>query len=147
MCENHVFLVRAAMRKGPSLPTAPLAGFSTLKENPVLFSVFWYDNCWPQSQNHPGRTRSHLRIRHLSIHLQLQQARDENGDPPGRYRLAKCGTWLAPPRKDNLPPTDKKSCMNLQLQQTRGENSVILRVDKAPHAVEALAAFVVETTI
>ena len=48
---------------------------------------------------HPGRMRSRLRIRNPSIFLQLQQPGDENGDPPGRYRPARCGNpnatgWL-----------------------------------------------------
>ena len=38
----------ASNRNDPSLPTALLAGFSTMKGNPVLFSVFWYDNYRPQ---------------------------------------------------------------------------------------------------
>ena len=45
------FLCRQRSERTPSLPTALLAGFSTMKGNPVLFSVFWYDNCWP---NVPG---------------------------------------------------------------------------------------------
>ena len=35
-------------RNDPSLPTALLAGFSTLKGNPYLFSDFGYDISWPQ---------------------------------------------------------------------------------------------------
>ena len=41
------FLVLAANRNDPSLPTALLAGFSTMKGKPVLFSVFWKGNCRP----------------------------------------------------------------------------------------------------
>ena len=36
-------------RYDPSLPTALLAGFSTIKGNPVLFPVCGYENCWPTS--------------------------------------------------------------------------------------------------
>ena len=41
------FLCRQRSERTPSLPTALLAGFSTIKRNLVLFSVFWYDNCPP----------------------------------------------------------------------------------------------------
>ena len=37
----------AVNRNDLSLPTALLAGFSTMKGKPVLFSVFAYDNGWP----------------------------------------------------------------------------------------------------
>ena len=40
---------------------------------------------------HPGRIGSHLRIKNLPKSLQLQQAGDENGDPPGQYYPARCG--------------------------------------------------------
>ena len=36
-------------RNDPSLPTALLAGFSTMKGKPVLFSDFGYGNSWPYS--------------------------------------------------------------------------------------------------
>ena len=44
-----------------------------------------------------GRIGSHPRIKNISIHLLLPG--DENGDPPGRYRPARCGNpnptgWL-----------------------------------------------------
>ena len=42
------FIVQAAIRNDPSLPTALLAGFSTMKGNPVLFSVFRSHNFRPQ---------------------------------------------------------------------------------------------------
>ena len=40
------FVVLAASINDPSLPTALLTGFTTMQENPVLFSVFGYDKCW-----------------------------------------------------------------------------------------------------
>ena len=48
---------------------------------------------------HPGRIGSHPRIKNPSKSLQFQQPRDENGDPPRRYRPARCGNpnpngWL-----------------------------------------------------
>ena len=48
---------------------------------------------------HPGRIGSHPHIRNISMFLQLQQPGDDNGDPPGRYRPARCGNpnptgWL-----------------------------------------------------
>ena len=46
--KNTFFLVYAVNRNDPSLPTALLAGVSTMKGTPVLFSVFGYDNCWPE---------------------------------------------------------------------------------------------------
>ena len=39
------FLVKAVIINDPSQPTALLAGFSTMMGNPLLFFVFWYDNC------------------------------------------------------------------------------------------------------
>ena len=39
----------------------------------------------------PGRKSSHLRIRNVSISLQLEQSVEENADLPGRYRPAGCG--------------------------------------------------------
>ena len=48
---------------------------------------------------HPGRISYHPRVRNPSISLQLQLPGDENEDPPGRYRPARCGNpnptvWL-----------------------------------------------------
>ena len=47
---------------------------------------------------HPGKIRSHPRIRNPYIPLRLQQPGDKNGDLPGRYHPARCGnpnsTWL-----------------------------------------------------
>ena len=40
---------------------------------------------------HPGRIGPHLRIKNLSIHLQLQQPGSQDGDPPGRYRPTRRG--------------------------------------------------------
>ena len=48
----------AVNRTDPSLPTAPLAGFSTMKGKPVVFSVFGYDNCWPNNMEVGGRRRN-----------------------------------------------------------------------------------------
>ena len=48
--KNPFFLVEAAYRNDPSSPTALLAGFSTMKGYPVLFSVFQSHNCWPNKQ-------------------------------------------------------------------------------------------------
>ena len=45
--KSTFFLVDAVNRNDPSLPTALLAGFSTMKGVPVLFSDFGYDNSWP----------------------------------------------------------------------------------------------------
>ena len=47
----------------------------------------------------PEKIGSHPRIGNISVSLQLQQPGDENGDPPGRYRLPGCGNpnpigWL-----------------------------------------------------
>ena len=47
----------------------------------------------------PGSIISYPRIRNPFISLQLQQTRDDNADPPGRYRSARCGNpnptdWL-----------------------------------------------------
>ena len=41
---------------------------------------------------HPGRIRSHLRIRNSSKYLQIERPGDDNGDPSGRYRPARCGS-------------------------------------------------------
>ena len=51
LCANSTFfLVYAANRNDPSIPTALLAGLSTMKGKPVLFSVFWDDNnSWPKT--------------------------------------------------------------------------------------------------
>ena len=46
-------------QRNPSLPIARLAGFSTMKGNPVLFSVFWYYNCWPRKR--PTKTNKRKR--------------------------------------------------------------------------------------
>ena len=43
-------------------------------------------------QRHPGMRSSHTWIINHSRHPQLQQIGDENGDSPGRYRPARCGT-------------------------------------------------------
>ena len=49
LCANSTFfLVQAVNRNDPSLPTALLAGFSTMKGKPVLFSVLRPHNCRPQ---------------------------------------------------------------------------------------------------
>ena len=48
MYEKHVFSCVGSERNDPSLPTALLAGFSTMKGTLVLFSVFGQDNCWPE---------------------------------------------------------------------------------------------------
>ena len=83
------------------------------------YTVFWpYTICRPNTKTKTSRTRghtthrhtrtdfffgmykletrfariiSHHRIRNPAICLQLQQTRGENGDPRGRYRLARCG--------------------------------------------------------
>ena len=39
----------------------------------------------------PGRKSSRLRIRNVSLSLQLEQSVEENADPPGRYRPAGFG--------------------------------------------------------
>ena len=39
--------MHAANRNNPSLPTALLAGFGTMRGKPVVFSVSWNDNCRP----------------------------------------------------------------------------------------------------
>ena len=42
-------------KNDPSLPTALLAGFNTMKGKPVLFSHLGYDDSWPKdstSNNH-----------------------------------------------------------------------------------------------
>ena len=46
---------------------------------------------------HPGRIIFHPRLRNSFTPLQLQHTGEENGDPPGRYRPARCG---------NAYPTD-----------------------------------------
>ena len=46
-CKSTFFLAHAVNRKDRSLPTALLAGFSTMKGNPVLFSVFQSHNSRP----------------------------------------------------------------------------------------------------
>ena len=40
---------------------------------------------------HPGMISSHPQVRNTSISLQIEQPGDENTDPPGRYRPARCG--------------------------------------------------------
>ena len=87
------------------------------------------------------------RLRNPSIHLQLPQSGDENGDPPGRNRTARCGnpnpadwtggSWsqraarVAPranaevpphPGRINSHPRIRNSSIYLQLQQTGDEN-------------------------
>ena len=97
-----------------------------------------------------------------SIFLQLQQPRDENGDPPGRYRLARCGNlnhtgWLligwgswsqcaarVDPRANVevasltgrlwFHPRIRNPSKSLQLQEM-GTKTVIARVDTASHDV------------
>ena len=51
--------------------------------------VFSRDNV--EVSPYPGRIGSHLRTKNPSIHLQLQQPGNQDGDPPGRYRPAGCG--------------------------------------------------------
>ena len=41
-------------------------------------------------QHHPMKIGSHDRMKCISVSLQLQQTGDETGDPPGRYRPARC---------------------------------------------------------
>ena len=68
-----------------------------------------------QSHHHPGRITCHPRIRNPSIHLQPQQTGDENSDPPGQYRSARCGNpnlgfeGPAPPWEDKVQSQDHKS--------------------------------------
>ena len=45
----------------------------------------------PTISPYPGKIGPHPRFRNPSKHLQLRQPSDENGDPPGRNRLARCG--------------------------------------------------------
>ena len=40
---------------------------------------------------HQRRTGFHPRIKNRSIHARIQHSRGKNGDPSGRYRLARCG--------------------------------------------------------
>ena len=54
--KSTFFLVWALNRNDPSLPTALLTGFSTMKGNPVLFSVFWNDNSWPYQETEKSET-------------------------------------------------------------------------------------------
>ena len=75
------------------------------------------------SHRHPGSILSHPRTRNYSIHLQLQQTVDANGDPPDRYRPERCGNSNrtscllnpnqrfvepAPPGEDNIPSPDQE---------------------------------------
>ena len=84
------------------------------------------------AQRHPGGIWSHPRVGNPSIHLKLQQTGDENGDPPGRYRPARCGNpnpagrsligWgsrikPASPGDDRVPPRIRNSSIHLQLRQ------------------------------
>ena len=83
------------------------------------------------------RIRCHPRIRHPSIHLQLQQTEDENGGPSHRYRHAKCrnpnptGLLLnpnlgfvdaAPPAVDDISSPDQESSHKSTTPTTRGRN-------------------------
>ena len=47
--KSTFFLVYSVNRNEPSLRSALLAGFSTMKGNPVLFSDFGYDDSWPKA--------------------------------------------------------------------------------------------------
>ena len=80
-----------------------------------------------------GTTSSHPRFSNPSVHLQLRQRGDENGDPLGRNRPAWCGTparrsligWdskitLAPPGDDKVPSPDQKSLHTSTTPTTRG---------------------------
>ena len=91
----------------------------------------------PTILTHTGRIGPHPRFSNLSIHLQLQQRGDENGDPQGRNRPARCGNpnpasrslsgWgsgskikPAPPGDDRVPPPDQKSLHTSRTPTTRG---------------------------
>ena len=58
------------------------------KPNPIGQSMIGW-GMW--SQRHPGTILSHPRIRNPSRHRQLRQPGNENGDPRGRNRPARCG--------------------------------------------------------
>ena len=75
----------------------------------------------PTISPHTGRIGPHPRFSNPSIHLQLRQRGDENGDPPGRNCPARCGNpnpagrsligWgpkikPAPPGDDRFPSPD-----------------------------------------
>ena len=75
-------------------------------------------------QHHSGRMRFH-RIRNPSIHVQLRQARNENGglSVPARYGNLHLGfVQPAPTGGDKVPSPDHKSLCHLDTQQTAGEN-------------------------
>ena len=78
----------------------------------------------PTISPHTGSIGPHPRFSNPSIHLQHRQRGDENGDPPGRNRPARCGNpntagrsligWgskikPAPPGDDRFPSPDQKS--------------------------------------
>ena len=78
----------------------------------------------PAIPPHPGRIGHNPRFRNPSIDLQIRQTGDENGDPPGRHRPARCGHpnptsrsligWgsrikPAPPGDDRFPSPDHES--------------------------------------
>ena len=99
---------------------------------------------------HPGRITFDLRMKNPSIHLQLRQAGNENGDPPVLHRPAGCGKpqphcmvadWLrliapargesylsgqrqrhAAPGEDTFLILDEKSLHTSTTPTTRGQN-------------------------
>ena len=113
----------------------------------------------------PEEIESHPWIRNPSISLQLPQPGDENGDPPGRYRPARCGNpkptgWLLigwsscsqcaarisprdnvevplPPGRIGSYPRIRNPSISLQLTPTTwGRKRGSPRVDTAPHCVK-----------
>ena len=97
----------------------------------------------PTIPTHPGRRGPHPRPRSPSLYLQLRQLADEDGDPPGRHRRARCGNPNPTDRlliawgsrikptlagDNGVPSSDHKSFHTC--------TTVIPRVDTAPHGVE-----------
>ena len=70
--KSTFFLVDAVNRNDPSLPTALLAGFSTMKGVPVLFSDFGYDNSWPYPPVSTANTGMISTVPGVSIVLYLK---------------------------------------------------------------------------
>ena len=78
----------------------------------------------------PGRIGSHPRIRNPPRHLHLRQPGNKNGDPPGRYRPARCGNpnstladWSCSQRAARVAPRD-----NVQVPPHRGMIGSLRRI-------------------
>ena len=103
----------------PRAPPPPVLGQSAGEARAAGVAPRGYTAISP----HPGRIGLHPRFCNPSIHQQLRQPRDENGDAPDRHRPARCGNpnptgrsligWGSrkkptPPGDDRIPSPDQK---------------------------------------